>query len=220
VSDPISETIVVVATRSHHKLREIRQLVPPIPGLRFIDLDEAGVPVTPGEDTIEAFETFEENALAKARWFHQITGLPVLSDDSGLCVDALNGAPGVFSKRFSGRNDLSGQALDNANNQHLLESLAGTPEPRTARYVCMIALVTADGTESLHRGSCEGEIVREAAGSGGFGYDPLFLIPQLGATLGQLPAEVKNSLSHRKHAVDRAAPMLREIGQAADPHMR
>lgn len=199
---------LVVATRSAHKLREIRQLAPPIPGLRVIDLEEAGIPWSPDEELIEVFDTFEENALAKARYFHRLCGLPVLADDSGLCVDALDGAPGVFSKRYSGRTDLSGQTLDDANNQRLLDALAEVPVPRTARYVCVVALVTADGAESLYRGTCEGQITRKPAGTGGFGYDPLFLIPHLGATLGQLPADVKNTLSHRRHAMEQATPSL------------
>lgn len=207
----MSDTTVVVATRNHHKLREIRQLIPPLSGLHLVDPGEAGVEWSPEEESIEVFETFEENALAKARWFHRRTNLPVLADDSGLCVDALDGAPGVYSKRFSGRHDLSGQALDIANNESLLEALANVPEPRTARYVCVIAFVGRDGTESIHQGVCEGTIARTPDGSGGFGYDPLFVIPHLGATLGRLPASVKNTLSHRQHAVELTVPELRAL---------
>jgi XTP/dITP diphosphohydrolase len=211
----VTQRVIVVATRSDHKLREIRQLVPPIAGIRLVDLGEAGIAWTPEEETIEAFETFEENALAKARFFHERSGLAVMADDSGLCVDALGGAPGVYSKRFSGRTDLLGQALDDANNRHLLESLAGTAADRSARYVCVIATIAADGTESLFRGTVEGAIAREPRGDQGFGYDPLFVIPDLGVSFGQLPAETKNAMSHRFDAVRKAVPWLEGLAKQA-----
>ncbi len=207
----MSGCTVVVATRSHHKLREIRQLVPPIEGLRLIDLDDAGIPWSPEEETIEAFDTFEENALAKARFFHECSGLAILADDSGLCVDALGGAPGVLSKRFSGRPGLSGQALDDANNHHLLEMLATKDGPRTARYVCVIAAMAPDGSATMFRGTVEGIITQAPLGEGGFGYDPLFMLPSLDATFGELPAEVKNRLSHRFDAVRQAIPWLESL---------
>jgi XTP/dITP diphosphohydrolase len=203
----VKERTVVVATRSDHKLREIVQILPNIPGLRLIDLPAAGILWSPEEDTIEAFETFEENALAKARFFAARSGLTVLADDSGLCVDALDGAPGVYSKRFSGRTDLTGEELDGANNRRLLDALAGVPdEGRGAHYVCVIALVTPDGSEYVHRGTVAGRILAASRGSGGFGYDPLFYVPSLDATLAEASPEVKNAISHRARALKSALP--------------
>ncbi len=197
---------VVVATRSGDKLREIRQIFAVHPGLRVLGLDEAGVPESPEEEGIEAFSTFEENALAKARYFAARTSHLVFADDSGLAVDALGGAPGVWSKRFSGRSDLRGAALDRANNEALLERLSGVPEAeRTGRYVCVVALVLPDGTEPLFRGECGGVILPAPRGTGGFGYDPLFYLPEEGRTFGELPMERKNELSHRGKAVRAAA---------------
>ncbi|MBV9772797.1 MAG: RdgB/HAM1 family non-canonical purine NTP pyrophosphatase [Gemmatimonadetes bacterium] len=193
---------LLLATRSADKLREIRQILADHPSLRVIGLDEAGVEETPEEEGIECFETFEENSLAKARYYAARSGLPTLADDSGLCVDALDGAPGVYSKRFAGRPDLKGGGLDRANNALLLEKLSGVPEAeRTARYVCVVALALGDGEEHTFRGTCEGVILLTERGVGGFGYDPLFYIPEEDATFGELPPERKNALSHRGRAI-------------------
>ena len=195
-------TRIVVATRSAHKLREIRQILSPYAGLELIDLDDAGIPESPGEDAVEAFETFEENALAKARYFAARSPLPVLADDSGICVDVLGGAPGVRSKRFSGRTDLGGSELDGANNALLLERLSGVPESeRTGRYVCAAAVVLPDGIEHVSVGTCEGVVLNQPRGAGGFGYDPLFLVPEAGATFGELSPADKDRLSHRGKAM-------------------
>lgn len=200
---------LLVATRSADKLREIRQILAAHPGVRVLDLREAGVPESPEEEGIEAFATFEENALAKARYFAEHAGLPTLADDSGLSVDALGGAPGVYSRRFSGRSDLRGAELDAANNAVLLERLAGVPvERRTARYVCVAAVVPGGGAEQLFRGECEGVILPEPRGSGGFGYDPLFYLPGEERTFGELAPERKNLFSHRGRALRAAAGWL------------
>lgn len=202
-------TRLLAATRSDDKLREIRQILSPFPGIEVVDLRGEGILESPGEDAVEAFETFEENALAKARYFAARSALPVLADDSGLCVDALSGAPGVRSKRFSGRTDLRGARLDDANNALLLDRMAGVPDAeRTARYVCVVALVLPDGTEHVSTGECEGVILLEPRGQGGFGYDPLFFLPGEGATFGQLPPERKDRLSHRGKAVRAAVEWL------------
>lgn len=200
---------LVIATRSAHKLREIAAILPEIPGVALRDLDSAGVLASPEEDAIEAFDTFRENALAKARHFAALSGRPVLADDSGLCVDALAGAPGVRSKRFSGRADLEGEALDRANNELLLREMEGVPEPeRGAHYVCVVALVDPGGREATFEGRCDGVILPEPRGSGGFGYDPLFFLPGLGVTFGELDAAEKNRISHRARAVRAAAVEL------------
>jgi XTP/dITP diphosphohydrolase len=217
----VTDRTIVVATRSSHKLRELLQMLPPLPGLRFSTLEEAGVGYSPEEEEVEAFDTFEENALAKARYFQRRTGGIVLADDSGLCVDALGGAPGVRSKRFSGRDDLSGTPLDLANNERLVRSLAAAPgQPHTARYECVIAIVSPEGREDLFRGTVEGTIVARAAGESGFGYDPHFFHPPLAATFAQLAPEVKNRFSHRFDALQKAVPRLRELASGFLPPPR
>jgi len=202
-------TRLLAATRSADKLREIRQILAPYTTLEVIDLGAAGIPESPDEDAVEAFDSFEENALAKAHYFAARSPLPILADDSGLCVDALGGAPGVRSKRFSGRTDLRGVELDRANNSLLLGRLRGVPdEDRTGRYVCAAALVLPGGAERVFIGTCEGVILAEPRGPGGFGYDPLFFVPEAGATFGELPAGDKDRLSHRGRAVRAAGEWL------------
>jgi XTP/dITP diphosphohydrolase len=209
---------LIVATRSQHKLREIRELLGDLPGYRLVDLDQAGIPEAADEEGIEIFETFAENALAKARYFAAKTASPVLADDSGLCVAALDGAPGVRSKRFSGRRDLRGDALDHANNEHLLRLLASVPEgERSGRYVCAAALASPDGSEETFLGACDGMILLQPAGDGGFGYDPLFYLPEEGATFGQLPAARKHQLSHRARAMEQVSARLRASSRPAPP---
>lgn len=151
------------------------------------------------EDHLESAATFEENALAKARWFHRRIGLPTVADDSGLCVDALGGAPGVLSKRWSERADLDGQALDDANNALLLARLAGV-RMRRARYVCAAAYCD-DTRELVERGEASGEITEQPRGRGGFGYDPYFLSDELGRTFAEVSLEEKATVSHRARAV-------------------
>ncbi len=202
-------TRLLAATRSADKLREIRQILAPYAALQVVDLHAAGIPESPDEDDVEAFDSFEENALAKARYFAARTPLPVLADDSGLCVDALGGAPGVRSKRFSGRTDLRGAELDRANNSLLLDRLRGVPDDdRTGRYVCAAALVLPGGAERVTIGTCEGVILTEPRGSGGFGYDPLFFLPEAGSTFGELSPGDKDRLSHRGGAVRAAGQWL------------
>lgn len=211
-------TELVVATRSAHKLREIREILGDVSGYELVDLNQAGLPESSEEEGIEVFETFAENALAKARYFARLTSSPVLADDSGLCVTALDGAPGVRSKRFSGRRDLRGTALDEANNAHLLELLRTVPESeRSARYVCAAALVLGPDMEAVFLGGCDGLILTEPRGTAGFGYDPLFFIPPAHATFGELPAARKHQLSHRARAMEQVATALRR--HALDAHL-
>jgi XTP/dITP diphosphohydrolase len=147
---------------------------------------------------VEAYDSFAANALAKARYFHALTGRPTVADDSGLEVDALQGAPGVHSKRWSGRDDLAGQSLDDANNAKLLEALQNVPSP-TARYVCAAAFF--DGTrQEIAIGATSGTIVLDARGEQGFGYDPHFMSDELGTTFGQSSREAKEVVSHRGRA--------------------
>jgi XTP/dITP diphosphohydrolase len=189
--------VVLLATRSEGKLRELRPLFAAA-GFGVHDLRDVGVVRSPDEDMVEAFATFEDNALAKARYFHALTGLPTVADDSGLEIAELSGDPGVRSKRWSGRDDLTGQALDDANNAKLLVALPEVTRPH-ARYVCAAAF--CDGArEEVVRGETAGTIVRDARGAEGFGYDPYFLSDELGATFGESSREAKERVSHRGRA--------------------
>jgi XTP/dITP diphosphohydrolase len=199
---------LVLATRSRHKAREIGQILAPL-DLEVETLADLGIQETPEEDAIEAFDTFSANAVAKARYFAGMLGRVTLADDSGLRVDALNGEPGVYTKRFAGRDDLSGQALDDANNALLLEKLSGVPdEDRGARYVCCAAVAWPDGRTLTATGTVRGLIAIEPRGHNGFGYDPLFYVPQLDARFAEVPAEAKNAISHRSRAFRALAAAL------------
>lgn len=160
---------------------------------------EAGLLETAAEDELEAFATFEENALAKARYFFRLSGHPTVADDSGLAVDALGGRPGVLSKRWSGRAELTGRALDDENNRKLLCELRGESN-RAAHYVCAAAFVDA-GHELVRRGRVDGRIIDSPRGTGGFGYDPYFYSIELGRTFAEVSAAEKESVSHRGRAV-------------------
>ena len=192
---------LLVATRSEHKIREIRRILADVPGLVVKSPDEAGVPYDPVEEELEPFETFEENARSKAEYFQSKSALVTVADDSGIEVDALGGAPGVRSKRFAPDTGLTGLDRDLANNRHLVERLEGREaSERTARYVCVAALVHGDGQVAHFRGEAPGVIVSDPVGDGGFGYDPHFFDPELGCTFAQISAEEKNARSHRGRA--------------------
>lgn len=186
---------LLIATRSAGKLRELRAL---FAGLSIVDLEEAGVSESGAEEHLETADSFEENALAKAHYFARLTGRPVVADDSGLEVAALGGRPGVRSKRWSGRTDLTGASLDAANNARLIAELRGLTT-RDARYVCAAAFV--DGAVAFTcRGTTSGIILEEPRGSGGFGYDPYFLSDELGKTFGEATLDEKEKVSHRGRA--------------------
>lgn len=192
---------LLVATRSAHKMREIRQLLNDVPDLTLLDLDEAGIAYDEAEEALEPYDSFEENARSKAEYFHARSGLPTVADDSGLAVDALNGAPGVRSKRFSPGRGLEGPAQDKANNRYLLQCLAHQGAgARGARYVCVAALMGVPGEPVMFRGEAPGEILTEPRGAAGFGYDPLFLDPELGLTFAEIDGNEKNARSHRGKA--------------------
>lgn len=188
---------VLLATRSEGKLRELRALFA-ARGIKVIDLADAGIAESAAEESLEVHDTFEENALAKARHFYRVSGRPTVADDSGLVVDALGGQPGVHSKRWSGRDDLRGIALDDENNRLLLDRLAGVRD-RRAYYVCVAAYV--DGERELtRRGEVRGRIVESGSGTHGFGYDPFFFSDELGRTFGDATREEKEVVSHRGRA--------------------
>jgi XTP/dITP diphosphohydrolase len=195
---------VVVATRNRGKLREILPLLAEYDlGFDLVTIDE----VAPTAELREDEVTFEGNALAKARQAAAATGLPALADDSGLEVDALDGAPGVFSARYAGVG-----ATDEANNAKLLQALRGVPEDRRgARYRCVAVFVDpARGLEVARAGACEGRILAAPRGQGGFGYDPLFEIELRGQplTMAEIALDEKNRLSHRAAAFRALAAAL------------
>jgi XTP/dITP diphosphohydrolase len=204
---------LVVATRSAHKMAEIRQILADVADLELLSLDDAGIAPGPAEGALEPYGTFEENARSKAEYFHALSGLPTVADDSGLEVDALNGDPGVRSKRFAPDEGLDGEVRDLANNRHLLRLLADVPPgERTARYVC-VAWVVAEGEEPrAFRGEAPGLVVEEPRGVGGFGYDAHVQDPELGCTFAEMPSAEKNRRSHRGKAFGRLRASLLATG--------
>ena len=201
---------ILLATRSKGKLRELHGILASA-GISGITLDDAGITESPDEEHIEAFDTFEENALAKARYFSQKSGMPTMADDSGLSVKALGGEPGVFSKRYSGRHDLSGQDLDDANNAKLLTALKSVDDT-SASYSCAAAFVDDRG-ELVTMGQTHGHIIEEARGGEGFGYDPYFFSTELGKTFGEANVAEKEAVSHRGRAFRALVAALRERGR-------
>lgn len=185
---------LILASKNKHKAEEMQAILGE--RITLITQDEAGA----GDiDVIEDGNTFEENAIKKAVTVMEATGLPCIADDSGLCVDALGGAPGIYTARFAGEN-----ATDDDNIQKLLSELDGVEtEKRTARFVCVIALSFPGKEPVTFRGECEGLILTEKHGKNGFGYDPVFYIEQFGKAMAELPAEVKNSISHRSRALEK-----------------
>ena len=181
----------ILATNNMKKLAEMQRILSPL-GINVVTAKMLGITL---EDVEEDGEIFEDNAKLKARAACKETGLPAIADDSGLCVDYLNGAPGVYSARFAGEH-----GNDEKNNDLLLEKLEGVPmEKRDAHYVCAICCTFPDGREIVVRGECHGKIGFERDGNEGFGYDPLFLID--GRSFGRYTAEEKDKISHRGNAL-------------------
>lgn len=195
---------ILFATGNEGKMREIRSILADT-GARVLSMKEAGVSIDIEENGI----TFEENALIKARAVSAAltkADCVVLADDSGLVIDALNGEPGIYSARYMGE-DTSYEVK----NTNLIERLEGVPdEKRTARFVCAIAAVMPDGREFTVKAAIEGRIGYEQKGEGGFGYDPIFYVPEFGKTTAELTAEEKNRVSHRGKALEQMKEVLRE----------
>lgn len=192
---------LVVATRNRGKIKEIQALLDGLVESVICSADIDGFP-----DTVEDGATFEENALKKAREASAFTGLPALADDSGLVVDALDGRPGVYSARFAGEG-----AGDRANNTRLIEELRGVAaEHRQAAFICALAFVSPDGVECTFSGRVGGRILDAPRGSGGFGYDPLFLVDGFDRTMAELGMEEKNGISHRGQAFRQFRDYLKE----------
>ena len=193
---------LVVATRNRHKVREISLLL----AEAGLDLDAVTIDeVAPGAELLENEDTFEGNALAKARQACAACHLPAIADDSGIEVDALGGAPGVRSARWAG------EPCDDArNNEKMLREMASVPaEERTARYRCAAAFVDLGrNLEVVRSGACDGLLLTQGRGSGGFGYDPLFLVPALQRTMAEIDLDAKNRLSHRAAAFRALAQAL------------
>jgi len=200
VSD--SSTKLLVATRNEGKIREIRDLFIGLP-FRLTFPVEQFLERLPDEADLERGTSFAENAVAKARYFAKRGSIPTLAEDSGLEVDALEGAPGVFSARWSQMHGAGARGGDAANNALLLERLAGVPdEQRTARYRCVVAyLDTPLAKPQLVEATCEGRILTAPRGGGGFGYDPLFFSSDLGMTFAEAPLPAKQRVSHRGRAI-------------------
>ena len=184
---------LIAATGNKNKLREFREI---FPEHQILSAAEAGFL----DEVEETGQTFAENALLKARAVCKATGFPALADDSGLCVDALGGAPGVFSARYSGGGDAENRKL-------LLKNLLGA-ENRRAHFCCCIALVDPDGRELIAEGRTDGAILREERGAGGFGYDSLFLSDDLGVSFAEASEEEKNAVSHRGRAMRKLKELL------------
>ncbi|WP_019120192.1 XTP/dITP diphosphatase [Brevibacillus massiliensis] len=191
---------VVLATRNQGKVRELRQMLAPL-GWEVVGLDEfPGAP-----EVVEDGDSFEANALKKALAISTYTGLAAIGDDSGLEVDALGGAPGIYSARYAGEG-----ATDEQNWRRLLDELRDVPmEKRSARFRCTLVMVDGGEPVATAQGSCEGVIIHEPAGENGFGYDPVFYLPERKCTMAQLPAEVKNQISHRAKALQNLVTLIR-----------
>lgn len=193
---------LIFATGNAGKMKEIREILGR-PGLTILSQKEAGIT----SDAEENGTTFEANALIKARAVAAQTDALVLADDSGLEIDYLNGEPGVYSARYMGE-DTSYEIK----NQKILDLLAGVPEEkRTARFVCVIAAVLPDGREFTTKGTIEGIIGYESRGEGGFGYDPIFFVPEFGCSTAELTMEQKNKISHRGKALRAMKEVLKEV---------
>lgn len=192
---------LLIATRSPGKRREIEALLADLP-YRLTFPDEAGLPQRPEEEGLESAGTFQGNAILKAQYFARLSGLPTVAEDSGLEVFSLGGLPGVHSRRFALVGSERGETQDAANNRELLRRLLGAPrERRRARYRCAVAYLPApDAVPQIFEGSCYGYVAENPRGSGGFGYDPLFVSDELGLTFGEAPEEAKHRVSHRGRA--------------------
>ena len=193
---------LILASNNEHKLREFRQMADSL-GLEIIPQKAAGCDF----EADETGSTFEENAYLKASAVTNATGLPAIADDSGLVVDALNGEPGIYSARYGPGHD----APSSARNEYLLNNLKDVPDgERTARFVCCICCTFPNGDKIESRGECEGYILREPVGDGGFGYDPVFHPNCVGCGFAELSAGEKNAISHRGNALREFVPKLEE----------
>ena len=197
---------VVLASKNAHKLEEISRITEQF-GIELVLQSQLGVDL----DVEENGTTFEENSLIKARAVMEATGLPALADDSGLAVNALNGEPGIYSARYGFDESLD----DRGRLELLLKNMESIPDgSRQAKFICVITMITPEGQIVQARGEAQGEILPYAAGSGGFGYDPIFYYPPLGKTFGEMSSREKNAVSHRAEALKLFYQKLTEAGYA------
>ncbi|HEX3012058.1 MAG TPA: XTP/dITP diphosphatase [Syntrophomonadaceae bacterium] len=198
----MSPNKILLSTRNLHKRLELEEILADL-DVQILTLDEAGIDLVVEEDG----NTFAENALKKAITIARVSDYVTLGDDSGLAVDALNGAPGIYSARFAGEH-----ATDRDNNFKLLQMLENIPEPlRTARFVCTIAVCTPQGKSSVVEGTCEGRIGFTPRGEGGFGYDPLFIPVGYDQSFAELGGNIKNKISHRGKALNQARKVIENL---------
>jgi XTP/dITP diphosphohydrolase len=193
---------ILLGTQNVGKMREMKALLVDLP-IRLVTPAQLGLHL----DVPELGATYTENASHKAQVYAQVSGLITLADDSGLEVDALGGMPGLHSARFSPRPG----ATDADRRRLLLDRLSGFPQPWTAQFRCVVAIASPDGVVQTREGICNGEIISEERGQGGFGYDPIFFITELGRTMAELSMDEKNTLSHRARAVLAARPVLQSF---------
>ena len=192
---------VILASKNQHKLTELSAILSQL-GFEIALESEYGLDI----DVEETGTTFEENSFLKADAVMKASGLPVLADDSGLMVDALDGAPGVYSARYGHK------ASDKERTAYLLENMKDVPEDRRgAKFVCVITCLFPDGRKIVARGECPGVIARAPHGENGFGYDPVFYLPELGMTYAELPSEQKNAISHRARALQDFCRKYQEV---------
>ena len=192
---------VILASKNQHKLTELSAILSQL-GFEIALESEYGLDI----DVEETGTTFEENSFLKADAVMKASGLPVLADDSGLMVDALDGAPGVYSARYGHK------ASDKERTAYLLENMKDVPEERRgAKFVCVITCLFPDGRKIVARGECSGVIARAPHGENGFGYDPVFYLPELGMTYAELPSEQKNAISHRARALQDFCRKYQEV---------
>ncbi len=190
---------LILASKNTHKAMEMQAILGE--GIELVTQDKTAAKDI---EVVEDGLTFEENATKKAVTIMQRTGLPTIADDSGLCVDALGGKPGIYTARFAGEN-----ATDDENISKLISALEGVEEDcRTARFVCVIAVAVPNEEVKTYRGECEGRILTQRQGENGFGYDPVFFVPEYGKAMAELPKEVKNSISHRFKALNKLKESL------------
>jgi len=199
-------TKLLIATQNQGKLREIRAILSD-PNINLLTPNDLGLVL----EIVEDGQTYAENAAKKALTYAKASGILTLGDDSGLEVEALGGAPGIYSARYSpkvGANDADRRA-------HLLQNLAGKPRPWKARFYAAVAIASPEGDVHLANGECPGEIIPEERGTNGFGYDPIFLLPELGRTMAELDEDHKNRISHRAHALQNIRPLLTKLLNSA-----
>lgn len=194
-------TRLLLATNNRGKLRELQPIFSPLP-VKLVLPADIGLEL----EVEETGDTYAANAQLKAEAFVRASGLVTLADDSGLEVDALGDAPGVYSARYAGHG-----ATDADRRAKLLRELRHVPAPRTARFRCVLAVAQPGGAVNLFEGKCEGEIAFEERGSNGFGYDPIFFIPEHSATMAELPSDLKNQISHRARAAQAVFPFLQHL---------